>query len=90
MLNIAQPTVEFICTAKQLNGRINRDYPEISQMHQVAISMVSFVPQNRGNSMSEYEAVLKDLKSDKFGIYVAVLLKHKKISCIKDFIRSVD
>ncbi len=90
MLNIAQPTVEFIYNAKQLNEKINRDYPEINQMHQVAMNMVSFVPGSRGNSISEYDAILKDLRSDKFGIYIAVLLKHKKISCIKDFIRCVD
>lgn len=90
MLNIAQPTAEFICTAKQLNEKINRDYPEINQMHQVAINMVPFVSGNRGNSISEYDAILKDLRSNKFGIYAAVLLKHKKISCVKDFIRCVD
>ena len=90
MLNIAQPTVDFIYTAKQLNEKINRDYPEINQMHQVAMNMAFFVPRNRINAISEYEAILKDLRSDKFGIYAAVLLKHKKISCVKDFIRYVD
>lgn len=90
VLNIAQPTVEFVYTAKKLDEKINRDYPEINQMHQVAMNMVPFVQENRVNSISEYDAVLKDLRSDKFGIYAAVLLKHKKISCIKDFIRCVD
>ena len=41
-------------------------------------------------SFSEYDAILKDLSSDLYGILVSVLLKHGKISCIKEFIESVD
>lgn len=41
-------------------------------------------------SQSVYTAVLEDLRSNKFGIFASVLLKHRKISCIKEFIEKVD
>ena len=41
-------------------------------------------------TFSEYDAILESLNSDLYGILASVLLKHGKISCIKDFIESVD
>ena len=88
--NIAQPTIEFIYTAKKLDEKLNRDYAEINQIHQVAMNMMPFVAESRGKPISEFDGILKNLRSDKFGIYATVLLKHTKISCVKDFIKSVD
>ena len=90
MLNIAQPTIEFIYTAKKLDEKLNRDYAEINQIHQVAMNMMPFVAESRGKPISEFDGILKNLRSDKFGIYATVLLKHTKISCVMDFIKSGD
>lgn len=89
-LSIACPTREFIDVAKQLDKRINEDYPEIGDMHTVAFNMKNASGIYSERSQSEYEVVLSNLKSDKFGIFTSVLLKHGKISCIKDFIAKVD
>ena len=35
MINTAKPTVEFVNAAKQLDKRINKDYPEINEMHSI-------------------------------------------------------
>lgn len=90
MINTAKPTVEFVNAAKQLDKRINEDYPEINEMHKIASNMANTVGLYQGRLCSEYGAILKDLNSDIYGILASVLLKHGKISCIKEFIESVD
>lgn len=90
MINTAKPTVEFVNAAKQLDKRINADYPEINEMHNIASNMANPVSICQDKSFSEYDAILKDLNSDLYGILASVLLKHGKISCIKDFIESLD
>ena len=90
MVNTAKPTVEFVNAAKQLDKRINEDYPEINEMHNIASNMANPVSICQDKSFSEYDAILKDLNSDLYGILASVLLKHGKISCIKEFIETVD
>lgn len=90
MINTAKPTVEFVNAAKQLDKRINADYPEINEMHNIASNMANPVSICQDKSFSEYDAILKDLNSDLYGILASVLLKHGKISCIKEFIETVD
>lgn len=89
-INNAQPTIGFINAAKQLDRRINEDYPEIEEMHRIGSAMASTREKSNATPYSEYEAILKDLNSDRYGIYVSVLLKHGKIAAIKEFIKSVD
>lgn len=90
MINTAKPTVEFVNAAKQLDKRINADYPEINEMHNIASNMANPVSICQDKSFSEYDAILKDLNSDLYGILASVLLKHGKISCNKEFIETVD
>ena len=90
MLSTAKPTVEFVNLAKRLDKRINEDYPEIDEMHKIASNLANSVSLYQERSCSEYDAILKDLNSDIYGILASVLLKHGKISCIKEFIESVD
>lgn len=90
MINTAKSTVEFVNAARQLNKRINEDYPEINEMHNIASNMANPASLCQNKSYSEYDAILKDLNSDLYGILASVLLKHGKISCIKEFIESVD
>ena len=90
MIHTAKPTVEFVSAAKQLDKRINADYPEINEMHNIASSMANPASICQEKSFSEYDAILKDLNSDLYGILASVLLKHGKISCIKEFTESVD
>lgn len=90
MISQAKPTIEFVNAAKQLERRIYNDYPEIAEMYRVASQMSNSVNTYIKIPQSEYTAVLDDLRSDKFGIFASVLLKHGKISCIKDFIEKVD
>lgn len=89
MINTAKPTVEFVEAAKQLDIRINVDYPEINEMHNIASNMTNHMKMCQNKMYSEYDAILEDLNSDLYGILVSVLLKHGKISCIKEFIESV-
>lgn len=90
MITTAKPTVEFVDAAKRLDRRINEDYPEINEMHNIASNMINYMSICQNKTYSEYDAILKDLNSDLYGILASVLLKHGKISCIKEFIESVD
>lgn len=90
MIKTAIPTVEFVNAAKQLDKRINEEYPEIVGMHKAALNMTNFIKLRQEKAFSEYDAILSDLNSDVYGIYASVLLKHGKISCIKEFIERVD
>ena len=90
MVNTAKPTVEFVNAAKQLDKRVNEDYPEINEMHNIASNMANPVSLCQDKTFSEYDAILESLNSDLYGILATVLLKHGKISCIKEFIQSVD
>ena len=90
MVNTAKPTVEFVNAAKQLDKRVNEDYPEINEMHNIASNMANPVSLCQDKTFSEYDAILESLNSDLYGILASVLLKHGKISCIKEFIESVD
>lgn len=91
-LSQAQPTLEFVNAAKQLDRRINNDYPEIAEMYRVASQISSAVGGYRYQKTpkSEYEAILDNLNGDKYGIFASVLLKHGVITGVKDFIKSVD
>lgn len=90
MLNIAQPTLDFVNTAKKTHERINRDYPEIKEMHVVAAGMASTLGMQSKMPYSEYDGILENLKSDMFGILLSVLWKHGVVSGVKEFIESVD
>ena len=90
MINIARPTAEFIDGAKQLDKRINEDYSEIYEMHRIALNMANSKKSSQEEFQSEYDMILKNLNSDLYGILAATLLKHGKITSIKQFIESVD
>lgn len=90
VIKTAIPTVEFVNAAKRLNKRINEDYPEIDEMHKIASNMANPIRLRKEKTFSEYDAILSDLNSDVYGILASVLLKHEKISCIKEFIERVD
>ena len=48
---------------------------------------------NSVNNNTRYDvvsAIIVDLNADKYGIYVDVLLKHKVINDMKEFIEKVD
>ncbi len=63
---------------------------EIDEMQRVASQMLNCVSAYTSIPQSEYIVIVNDLKSDKFGIFVSVLLKHGKMPCIKDCIEKVD
>ena len=89
-LNAAMPTWKFIDSANKLHERIKKDYPEIDEMHTAASKMRRGFGMGNEMSQSKYDAVLSNLRSDMYGILASVLLKHEKVSCIKEFIKSVD
>lgn len=88
--NNAVPTKEFICSARHLHKRLNEEYKEIDKMHQTASQMRSALGLNNGSGQSEYEEVMGDLEAERYGIYTSILLKHKVVFCIKEFIERVE
>lgn len=91
-LQNASFTDEFLNYATKLHERIKKEYSEIDEMHTMAFNMRSALGLGMDNDItrSEYDDILSNLNSDMYGILVSVLLKHEKVSCIKDFIKSVD
>ena len=87
---IAKPTEQYIEKAKRLHKRINSDYPEIDEMCNLALTLKSDVNDNETKRKSDIESIKDCLITDAFGILASVLIEHKKIETIKEFIKSVD
>ncbi|MCM1092306.1 MAG: hypothetical protein NC413_15905 [Muribaculum sp.] len=60
--------MQFFNAVKQLDRRINGDYLEINEMHNIASNMAKPARIDQDNSFSEYDATLKDLNNDLYGI----------------------
>ena len=77
------------CDAIKLNQRLREEYPSIEMLLNLGRRMVI----NSVNNNTRYDvvsAIIIDLNADKYGIYVDVLLKHKVINDMKEFIEKVD
>lgn len=85
-----QPTEQYIEMAKRLHKRIDSDYLEISKMCNLASTLKSNMNNNEEKRKSDIESIKDCLITDAFGILASVLIKHKKIETIKEFIKSVD
>ena len=85
-----QPPQEFVQRAKELDKRINDDYPEIIQMYNAAHQMGKNVSPQLPKYQSDYEIAISNLKSDIYGILFVTLFKHEKVKCFEDFIERVD
>ena len=73
----------------KLNQRLREEYPNIEKLLNLGRRMVN----NSVNNNTRYDvvsAIIVDLNADKYGIYVDVLLKHKVINDMKEFIEKVD
>lgn len=87
---MAQPTKEYIETAKKLHEKVNREYPEIKEMCELALAMQKSMIYNGTKRKTELEDMVDCLITDEFGILASVLIKHKKVEKIKEFIKEVD
>lgn len=75
MISTAKPAVEFVNAAKMLDKRINKEYPEINEIHKKASNMVKHVYLYQEKSQSEYDV---GLNSNLYGILAsALLIMHK-------------
>ena len=80
---------DYQCDAIKLNQRLREEYPSIEKLLNLGRRMVN----NSVNNNTRYDvvsAIIIDLNADKYGIYVDVLLKHKVINDMKEFIEKVD
>ena len=87
---VAQPTKEYIETAKKLHEKVNREYPEIKEMCDLAMTLQKNMFCNGVKRKTELEDIVDCLITDEFGVLASVLIKHKKIETIKEFIKEVD
>ena len=90
MINSVKANAKFVGVAKMLDEIIQKDYPEIQVMHNIVSNMTRTANLWRATSLSEADAIISNLQSDRFGILASVLLKHGMISDVKDFIKTVD
>lgn len=89
MIRNLQINRDYQCDAIKLNQRLREEYPNIEKLLNLGRRMVN----NSVNNNTRYEvvsAIIVDLNADKYGIYVDVLLKHKVINDMKEFIEKVD
>lgn len=87
---MAQPTKDYVETAKNLHEKVNREYPEIKEMCDFALTMQKNRVYNGIKRKTELENIVDCLITDEFGILASVLIKHNKIETIKEFIKEVD
>lgn len=89
MIRNLQINRDYQCDAIKLNQRLREEYPNIEKLLNLGRRMVN----NSVNNNTRYDVVsviIADLNADKYGIYVDVLLKHKVINDMKEFIEKVD
>lgn len=89
MIRNVQINRDYQCDAIKLNQRLREEYPNIEKLLNLGRRMVN----NSVNNNTRYDvvsAIIVDLNADKYGIYVDVLLKHKVINDMKEFIEKVD
>lgn len=89
MIRNLQINRDYQCDAIKLNQRLREEYSNIEKLLNLGRRMVN----NSVNNNTRYDvvsAIIADLNADKYGIYVDVLLKHKVINDMKEFIEKVD
>lgn len=89
MIRNLQINRDYQCDAIKLNQRLREEYPNIEKLLNLGRRMVN----NSVGNNTIYDvvsAIIADLNADKYGIYVDVLLKHKVINDMKEFIEKVD
>lgn len=89
MIRNLQINRDYQCDSIKLNQRLREEYPNIEKLLNLGRRMVN----NSVNNNTRYDvvsAIIVDLNADKYGIYVDVLLKHKVINDMKEFIEKVD
>lgn len=89
MIRNLQINRDYQWDAIKLNQRLKEEYPSIEKLLNLGRSMVN----NSVGNNTIYDvvsAIIVDLNADKYGIYVDVLLKHKVINDMKEFIEKVD
>lgn len=89
MIRNLQINRDYQCDAIKLNQRLREECPNIEKLLNLGRRMVN----NSVNNNTRYDvvsAIIADLNADKYGIYVDVLLKHKVINDMKEFIEKVD
>ena len=72
-----------------LDQRLIREYPEIQQMCSIADNMLFNKDEKLQLKSSAGKQILNRLNTDRFGILAGVLVKHKVVLDIKEFIESV-
>lgn len=73
----------------ELDKRLMKEYPEIQLMCSIADNMLPNKVEKVQMKSSAGNQILKLLETDRYGILARVLIKHKEISEIKAFIKSV-
>ena len=89
MIRNLQINRDYQCDAIKLNQRLREEYSNIEKLLNLGRRMVN----NSVNNNTRYDvvsAIIAELNADKYGIYVDVLLKHKVINDMKEFIEKVD
>lgn len=89
-VSMAQPTKEYIEHARELHEKINREYREIKELCDVASTMSNDQILPSTNNKTELENIKDCLITDEFGILASVLIKHRKIETVKEFIKCVE
>ena len=89
MIRNLQINRDYQWDAIKLNQRLREEYPSIEKLLNLGRSMVNNSVCN--NTIYDVvSAIIAELNADKYGIYVDVLLKHKVINDMKEFIEKVD
>lgn len=82
----------FVNTAAVLDEYLKNTYPLIEKLCEAGTAMLQAmgISDNSAGFISETKRLQDSLVTDYYGILVSVLVKHKVISHVKEFIKSVD
>lgn len=87
---LVQSSIDYFTYARGLDAKLYSEYPEIQGLCTAASMMQTTSPFQGIGTKSELEQIQDALITDYFGILASVLIKHRKIQLVKEFIESTD
>lgn len=85
--NYYQPTTYNLACVQNLDSRIKKEYPLITDIERALSNQSVNVHQNNEADINNLPDHLNVLKIDAFGICYSVLLKKGMVSALKDFLK---
>lgn len=91
MLESREESEEYLCNVRFLDNKMKNEYPVIINMIKTGNKMQNIKTTNVVDILSDLiDVAVEDLKADIYGILLDILIKHKVVAKIEEFIDRVE